>query len=146
MKILKAVVYSLLGLAALFAFGRFFLAQLGGGRTDDLAGVVLAPPPGYAIVERGELAPAAAAAELTALVERSSVGKTGVRFLRRGATVYWLADIGQDRLEERAAGPSGTRTQTVWRGGLRERLRWAQSHGDLAAPGLPPPERANLYH
>lgn len=148
MKVLKTVVYVLLGLAALFAFGKFFLSQLGGGggRSDDLAGVVLAPPPGYAIAERGELSPVAAAAELAALVERPGAGKTGVRFLRRGATVYWLADVGGDLIEERAAGASGTRTQTVWRGSLRERLAWAQTHGDLAAPGLAPPERANLYH
>jgi len=70
-----------------------------------------------------------------------------VRFDRAGGSVYWLADNRSDRLEERAAGASGTRIQTVWPGHLRERLTWAQAHGgDPAAPGLPPAERHNLYH
>src|SRR5215216_5036477 len=64
MKIAKGVLVAVAVLAALVLFGRFFLSQLGTGRADGLAGVVLAPPPGYSIVERGELAPSAAAAEL----------------------------------------------------------------------------------
>ena len=144
MKLLKGLLYAVLLLGALAAFGWYFVSQLGSGPTDDLAGVMLAPPPGYAIVERGELAPTAAAAELETQVQRG--GKVGLRFQRGGSEVYWLADLEGDFLEERSAGPGGTRLQTVWRGRIRERLSWARSHGDFTVPGLPPPERKNLYH
>jgi hypothetical protein len=144
MKLLKGLLYTVLLLAALAAFGWYFVSQLGSGPTDELAGVMLAPPPGYAVVERGELAPAAAAAELEARIQRG--GKVGLRFQRAGSEVYWLADVEGDLLEERSAGPGGTRLQTVWKGNIRERLSWARAHGDFTMPGLPPPERKNLYH
>lgn len=144
MKLLKGVLYAVLLLGALTAFGWYFVSQLGSGPADELAGVMLAPPPGYAIVELGELTPAAAAAELEARVQRG--GKVGLHFKRGGSEVYWLADVEGDFLEERSAGPGGTRLQTVWRGQIRERLSWARTHGDFTAPGLPPPERKNLYH
>ena len=146
MKLLKGLLYAVLLLGALAAFGWYFVSQLGSGPADDLAGVMLAPPPGYAVVERGELTPAAAAAELDAQLRRSTSGKVALRFQRGGSEVYWLADIGGDFLEERSAGPGGTRLQTVWKGRIRERLTWARSHGDFTVPGLPPPERKNLYH
>jgi hypothetical protein len=73
-------------------------------------------------------------------------GKVGLRFKRGGSEVYWLADVGEDFLEERSAGPGGTRLQTIWKGRIRERLSWARTHGDFTVPGLPPPERKNLYH
>ncbi len=146
MKLLKGVLYTVVLLGALAAFGWFFVSQLGSGRTDELAGVILAAPPDYSIVERGELAPTAAASELAAQVERAGAGKVGLKFERQGAVVYWLADIEGDVLEERSAGPAGTRLQTVWPGRLRERLGWARTHGDFNVPGLPPAERKNLYH
>jgi hypothetical protein len=147
MKIAKGLLVTAVILVALVLFGRFFLSQLGTGRADDgLAGVLLTPPPGYAIVERGELLPAAAAAELAEQVLRPGAGKVGVRFERQGSVVYWLADAGGDRLEELSSGASGTRLQTVWQGGMRDRLRWAREHGDFDAPGLPAGERKNLYH
>ncbi|HKI02972.1 MAG TPA: hypothetical protein VKK31_13435 [Thermoanaerobaculia bacterium] len=146
MKIAKGVLVTLLILAALFFFGRFFLSQLGTGGGDGLAGVLLTPPPGYALVERGELPPMAAAAELEAQVLSPGAGKVGLRFERQGSVVYWLADPGGDRLEELSSGASGTRLQTVWHGGMRGRLRWARDHGDFDAPGLPAGERKNLYH
>ena len=146
MKIAKALLYTVIILGAVIAFGWFFVSQLGsGGRTDGLAGVMLSPPPGYSIVERGELSPSAAAAELETQASLSS-GKVGIRFQRQGSTLYWLADVPGDLLQELASGTSGTRTQTTWRVGLRERLSWAREHGDFSAPGLPPPERKNLYH
>ena len=144
MKLLKYLLYAVLLLGALAAFGWYFVSQLGSGPTDDLAGVMLAPPPGYSIVERGELAPATAAAELEAQARYG--GKVGLRYKRGGSEVYWLADVEGDLLEERSAGPGGTRLQTIWTGSLRERLRWARTHGDFNVPGLPPPERKNLYH
>jgi hypothetical protein len=146
MRLLKGILYAVLVLGALAAFGWFFVSQLGSGRTDDLAGVMLAPPPGYSIVEHQELAPMAAAAELEAQLRRPGANQVGIRFERGGAVVYWLADLKGDFLEERAAGPSGTRLQTVWKGRIRDRLAWARIRGDFSLPGLPPPERKNLYH
>jgi hypothetical protein len=145
MKTLRPILYALVIIVAVAGFGWFFVSQLGSGRTDSLAGVLLSPPPGYAIVERGELAPTAAAAELAGQV-RGRTDKVGLRFQHAGATVYWLADGPGDFLEELASAPSGTRLQTVWRGRIGERLSWARAHGDFAAPGLPPGEKKNLYH
>lgn len=146
MKLARLFLSSALVLAALAAFGWYFLASLDSGRPDGLAGVLVTAPPEYSVVELGEADPAAAAAELEALVARPGTGKVGVRFERRGAAVFWLADVGGDVLEERSAGASGTRLRTEWRGGLRQRLAWARAHGDFNAPGLPPPESWNLYH
>jgi hypothetical protein len=99
------------------------------------------------VVEGGAIPPAEAAARLAALLDaRPGPRQVAVRFSRNGDSVYWLADSQADRLEERAAGASGTRLQTVWPGHLRDRLRWAAAHGDPAVPGLSPPERHNLYH
>jgi hypothetical protein len=147
MKSLKVLLYVLVIAGAVVAFGWFFVSQLGAGRTNDrLAGVLLSPPPGYAIAEHGELAPTIAAAELADQLQRPPVGKVGIKFQHAGGTVYWLADVPGDFLEELSSGPNGTRLQTVWRGRIRERLSWAREHGDFAAPGLPAGERKNLYH
>src|SRR5215210_2936495 len=148
MKLLKGALYAVLVLGALAAFGWFFVSQLstGPGRSDELSGVLLSPPPGFAIVERGELPASAAAAELEAQALRPGAGKVGLHFKSQGAEVYWLADPTADLLEERSAGASGTRLQTTWHGGLRERLSWAKTHGTFDAPGLPAGERKNLYH
>jgi hypothetical protein len=148
MKHAKTLLYALVLLTAVVAFGWFFVSQLnsGGAGRDGLAGVLLSPPPGYAITERGELAPTDAAAELAAQALQPGAGKVGLKFQRQGALVYWLADVPADQLEERAAGSSGTRTATVWQGGLRDRLSWARQHGDFEAPGLAGGEKKNLYH
>lgn len=147
MKNVKTLLYALVLLGAILAFGWFFVSQLGsGGRTDGLAGVLLSAPPGYAIAERGEMSPRDAAAELAAQALQPGAGKVGLKFQRQGGLVYWLADVPADQLEERAAGSSGTRMQTVWQGGLRDRLSWAREHGDFEAPGLAGGEKRNLYH
>jgi hypothetical protein len=147
MKNAKTLVYALVLLGAIVAFGWFFVTQLGSkGRPDGLAGVLLAAPPGYAIVERGELSSKDAAAELAVLALQPGASKVGLKFQRRGDVVFWLADVFADHLEERAAGTSGTRMETVWQGGMRDRLSWAREHGDFEAPGLPGGERRNLYH
>jgi hypothetical protein len=128
------------------AFVRFFLAQLGPGRTPELAAVVAAPPPGFEILDLGSVPPARAAAELASRIA-ARPHKVGIKFSTPRATLYWLADPDRDTLEERAAGAAGTRLATLWNGQIRRRLEWAATHdGDLAAPGLAPPERKNLYH
>lgn len=146
MKVARIVLYTLVIAGALAAFGWFFVSELGSGRTAAIPGVVLTPPPEYAVIEHGKTPPAVAAAYLEAQTLRPDASKVGVRFEWQGAVVYWLADLGGDFLEERSAGASGTRLRTVWRRGVRERLRWARAHGDFDAPGLPPGERKNLYH
>ena len=147
MKAAKALGAVLLALLALYGFGRFFFSQLGAPRAAQPAGVIQSAPPGFEVVDRGELAPVAAAAALEAMVAARPAGsKVGVRFRHAGADVYWLADTAADTLEERTAGASGTRVQTVWSGGLRTRLQWARTHGDPSAPGLPKAESRNLYH
>jgi hypothetical protein len=151
LKIAKTLAALALGALVLYAFGRFFLGQLGGSRTgepDGLAGVIEGPPPGYEVVELGASSPVQAAERLAALLGGvGSPRQVAVRFDRAGGSVYWLADSRADLLEERSAGASGTRVQTVWPGHLRDRLAWARQHGgDPAAPGLPPAERHNLYH
>jgi hypothetical protein len=148
MKIAKALGAVLLGLLALYGFGRFFFSQIGRPRAPELAGVIAAPPPDYQVVDRGAMTPAQAAEELRGLIlaRPSSNSKLGIKFASGGSVVYWLADMGADVLEERAAGASGTRVQTVWHGHVLDRLQWARMHGDPSAPGLPAPERKNLYH
>jgi hypothetical protein len=128
------------------AFVRFFLAQIGPGRTSELAAVVAAPPPGFEIFDLGSVSPARAAGELASRLA-ARPGKIGIRFSTPRATLYWLADPARDTLEERSAGAAGTRLATLWSGQIRHRLDWAAAHdGDLSAPGLAPPERQNLYH
>lgn len=147
MKPIKGILYAVVLLGAVAAFGWFFVSQLNSSqRTSEPAGVLLSAPPNYDVVERGELSFKEAAAELEAEVLRSGSGEVALHFKRQGAEIYWLADPGADVLEERSAGASGTRLQTIWRGGLRERLTWAKEHGNFEAPGLPPGETKNLYH
>jgi hypothetical protein len=150
MKIAKTLGAVVVCLLALWGFGRFFVSQLGGSRPAGPAGVIMTAPPGFDVVDstgRGELSPAGAADALLSLVQARPVGsKVGVRFRHAGADIYWLADTTRDTLEERAAGAAGTRTQTIWPGHLVERLQWARTAGDPAPPGLPGPERKNLYH
>jgi hypothetical protein len=147
MRIAKPLLAVAAALAGLFLFGRFFLSQLGTAAPPrELAGVVAAPPPGFEIETHGPLAPAAAAAALAALVASRPGRQVGVRFQQAGDTVYWLADPAGDRIEERRAGAAGTRTATAWSGAVDARLAWARAHGDFAVPGLPAPERKNLYH
>lgn len=147
MKALKIALGIAAGLAALAVFGRFFLSQLGTAPPrQELAGVVAAPPPGFEIESHGELEPAAAAAALAALAAARPGRPVGVRFQRFSDTIYWLADPTADRIEERRAGAGGTRTATVWSGRIGARLAWACRRGDFAVPGMPPPERRNLYH
>ncbi len=147
MRILKPLLAVAAALAALFLLGRFFLSQLStASPRQELAGVVAAPPPGFEIEERGPLSPREAAAALASLAAARPGRAVGVRFQLGGDTLYWLADPGGDRIEERRAGAAGTRTATVWSGAVGARLGWARDHGDFAAPGLPAPERKNLYH
>jgi hypothetical protein len=147
----KILVATVLALGCLYAFGRFFLAQLGSGHAPEgAAGVVLAAPPDFAIEQRGEIARTAAARDLAQLLaRRPGEPRLGIHFTAAGFDLYWLADRsdpGRPVLRELAAGPTGTRLETTWQGGLEARLAWAVEHGGFDAPGWPEGERKNLYH
>lgn len=136
----------LLALLALYGFGRFFISQMGAPRAPELAGVISSAPAEYEVVDKGETTPEAAAEALLGLIDKNPGRKVGIKLRQAGEEIYWLADTGADTLEERTAGASGTRVQTIWRGRIVDRLRWARTHGDPSVPGLAEPERKNLYH
>jgi hypothetical protein len=149
----------LLGVAvvvvALYGVGRVFMSSLGSEQRGDSApaGVLFSVPPGFVMVERGELPRQQAARELSdLLVRHSGERRLGLRFAAAGVDVYWLVDRSQlDRvvLTELAAGTGGTRVETVWRGPageLQRRLGWAAEHGSLEPADLPRGEAKNLYH
>ncbi len=141
--------------AALYGFGRFFVAQLhtAPAPTGPPA-VVFTPPPDFVVVERGGLdRPAAARVLAGLLADRPEEAKLGLHFTEAagggGSEVYWLADRADPAapvLVERSAGTSGVRIETTWLGSLEGRLAWAAGHGTFDAPGLPPGTRKNLYH
>jgi hypothetical protein len=142
-------------LAALFGFGSLFRAALEGDdmRSTQPAAVIFAAPPGFVVVDGGELPRAQAARELAELVaRRPEEPRLGLRFTSAGAQLYWLVDRREGpgaALTELAAGSGGTRIETRWRGSrdeLDRRLAWASQHGDLDAPELPRGESRNLYH
>jgi hypothetical protein len=143
---LKIILWTVVCLLLAYGFVRFFMAQLDQGRNSGPAAIVMAPPPGFEIFDRGQMARARAARELASLLS-ARPGKLGIRFSTPGATLYWLVDPAADSLEERTAGAAGTRLATTWSGQVRRRLDWAATHdGDLSPPDLPAPERRNLYH
>jgi hypothetical protein len=151
MKTLKVVAGVAVALACLYGFGRLFLAELGSSPAPPgPPGVLLAAPPGFAVVEAGDLDRRAAARELaTLLAKRRDEPRLGLHFESAGSELFWLADRGAGRggqLTERAAGPSGVRTETTWYGDLDRRLAWAAEHGSFDVPSLVPGERKNLYH
>lgn len=150
-KAAKILLATVAVLACLYAFGRFFLSQLGSGhRPEGAAGVLLAPPPDFAVEERGELERTVAARQLVQLLaRRPGEPRLGIHFTAAGFDLYWLADRTDPAhpvLRELAAGPTGTRLEATWQGGLEARLAWAGEHGGFDAPGLAEGERKNLYH
>jgi len=140
------------GATVLYGFVTFFLGELGGGgaRVAEPAGVLFAAPPGYEVERGGELPRADAAARLAKLLAaRPGTARLGLHFTSDGFEIYWLVerpagDAG--RIVELAAGPTGTRVETLYPGALAARLAWAADHGRFDAPGTPPAESRNLYH
>jgi hypothetical protein len=138
-----------------FGLGRLFVGQLtaGGSPPPGPAGIVLSPPPGFTVEQRGELDRARAARELAQLLaRRPAEPRLGLHFTATGGELFWLVDRGaggEAALTELAAAPSGTRIETIWRGTRRDlarRLDWAAVHGNLEVPDLPRGESRNLYH
>ena len=151
MRFAKVAIAVLLGAAALLLLGRFFVSQLESSpRAAGPQAVLFSAPPGYSIIEAGELARVDAARRLQAVLAASPADALlGLRFADRGDEIYWLVDprdAAGPRLIERIAGANGTRLENVYRGEVERRLRWAAASGDLGAPGAAPVESRNLYH
>lgn len=106
-------------------------------------GITFVIPDDAAVIDLGESTLAGAAA---ALLDTLDAGAAAAVFTAGGDRIQLLIDGNGDMIDERVAGREGIVRRVLWRGSVRERLLWARSHGDLAAPGLPPPERRNPYH
>jgi hypothetical protein len=131
----------------LYAGGQYYLSQLGKTRASEPGSVEKSVPPGYVVVNRGELTHEAAAAALRDLLDRRpSRDKLGIHYTSNGDDVHLIADRKAEVIERWSAGPGGTLVDSVWRGSLDRRLAWGREHGDFTVPDLPPPETRNLYH
>ncbi len=151
MRAAKAVLGTLIAIAALYGFGRFFVGQLGQGEARPGAqGIVFGPPPGFQIEQGGELGRQQAARRLAAALARQPrTDKLGIHFRSGGFELYWLVvqhDPKGPQILELAAGPTGTRLATFYVGDLAARLAWAELHGTFDAPGTRAGESRNLYH
>lgn len=154
-KVARIALGLLVTVTALYGLGALFRAALEGDdvRSTQPAAVIFTAPPGFVVVDGGELPRAQAARELAELVaRRPDEPRLGLRFTSAGAQLHWLVDRSEGPggvLTELAAGSRGTRIETHWRGSrdeLDRRLAWASQHGDLDAPDLPRGESRNLYH
>ena len=125
-----------------------FVSAVGGPGRTEAAGVLLSAPPEFAVTSPGTLDAASAAGALASLAARQpATRKLGVEYTSPdGSRVILLLDRDADLIDQRAAGATGTRTQTVWRGKSLDRLERARTTGDLEVPGHPPGEKKNLYH
>jgi hypothetical protein len=125
-----------------------FVSQVGGPGRTEAAAVVLSAPPEFEVTAAGTLDSPAAAAVLASLAARSPTKrKLGIDCTTPdGSRVILLLDRDADLLDQRTAGTTGTRTQTVWHGSALARLERARTSGNLDLPGLPPGEKKNLYH
>jgi hypothetical protein len=108
------------------------------------AGIDFVIPPEYAVLDLGEARLDSAAARLRGAVDTRD--RVGAVFTRSGDRIQLLVDAPGEMIDERVMGRHGTVHRVLWPGPVRERLDWARGHDDLAAPGLPPPDRRNPYH
>lgn len=149
MRLVRILLLGAVLVVAVLGVGRLFVGNLGPGEAPEVAAVSFEPPPGTRMVELdGDTSPSAAAHRLAELLRHhAESARLGVRFRHQGHERLWLVDRERGVLETRSSGSGGqTRVSTLWRGDVEARLAHAAEHGDLEAPGLPPPERRNLYH
>ena len=116
--------------------------QTEGVGRDEPPAIILRAPDGFEVEDIGTTSVAAAAA----FMAQKPGERVGARFTDTGDTVILLVDRVDDRVVEMRASKSGTIVERQWPGEVGRRLEWAAEHGDLSAPGLPPPTGKNLYH
>jgi len=108
------------------------------------AGIEFVVPGDYTQLDLGETTSRQAAKRLLRAIETND--KVAAIFTCSGDRVQFLVNMRQNKIDERVTGQSGTLQRALWHGSVRERLQWAETHDDFAAPGLSPPERRNAYH
>lgn len=108
------------------------------------AGIDFVIPPDYTVLDLGEARMDSAAARLQGALETRD--RVGAVFTRSGDRIQLLADAQGEMIDERVVGRQGTVHRILWPGPVHQRLDWARTHDDLAAPGLPPPDHRNPYH
>lgn len=107
-------------------------------------GITFVIPQGYRVVTLGETSRQAAADTLLGTL--AGTDPLAAVFTASGDRIQLLIDGNRDMIDERIFGREGTVRRILWPGSAEARLRWARTHGDLAAPGLAPPESRNPYH
>jgi hypothetical protein len=126
----------------------WLILAAGGGRkrgvepdTRGVPGITFLIPADYAVITLGESTLQAAADTL--LQARKPAAAV---FTASGDRIQLLIDRNRDMIDERIFGREGTVRRVLWPDSAEARLRWARTHGDLAVPGLSPPEYRNPYH
>ncbi len=147
----RRLAVSIAVVGAVVGIGFLLLEDIGrGGRSTEPPAVIFSAPAGYRMEEGGDLSRPEAARRLAAALEaRAAEPLVGLHFASGGFDLHWLADRSDPsapRLIELAAGPTGTRVETVFPGLLGERLAWASDRGRLELPGAPAATSRNLYH
>ncbi len=150
MRILRLALLAALTVGMVYAVGRFFASELGApSAAGEPTAVPLSAPPGYRVVEAGELSRRAAADGFATLLMSEVGQRAAYHFASAGSEIYWFVDRGrggEPSLVERRASPTGTRLETVYAGDPAARLKWAAAHDSLVVPGMPEGESRNLYH
>jgi hypothetical protein len=107
-------------------------------------GIEFVVPGGYVVLELGSSTLEEAAAQLLAALAPDT--KVAAVFTNAGDRVQILVDPAARSIDERVMGRNGTVKSVLWPEAVRERLQWAETHGDFDAPGTLPPQRRNPYH
>jgi hypothetical protein len=128
---------------AWLAFDRSRDSEPGGSKSSP-AGIEFSIPGDYTTLELGETTVENAAERLLRALDAKE--RVAAVFIHAGDRIQLLVNGTADTMDERVLGRHGTVRVVLWRGSVRERLRWAGDHGTFEAPGLPPPERRNPYH
>lgn len=120
-------------------------------RDSGPAGVILAPPPSFYMVDMdnhdADLLPTEAAQALVKIRQANpEKGQIGLSYQLNGKKAFFLADFLEDKLQQTVANTYGTAVQTTWKGEVEKRLSWARTKGSFDVPGLTEPQSRNLYH
>ena len=141
---MRRLLITIAALAGAGAIAWTFIGHLetGATRKDEPTAIILRAPGGFEVEELGASSFDAAAGVLG----RAIGPRAGVRFSDGGDLVILLVDRPAGRVVELRASGTGTIVERAWEREVSRRLAWAAEHGNLDAPGLPPPTGKNLYH